>query len=136
MPVQWMWKLSLVSCSLMLLSGCQSAGEGPERFTLTGTAYFKGEPIPFGRILLQPDNEQGNKGPAGVADIKNGQFHTREGKGHVGGPHQVLIMATDGTQPASADVDNSLFAPVKLSVTLPKENTTCDFIIPEETQRL
>lgn len=116
-------------------TGCQPASDGPIRYELSGQATFAGKPIPFGRILLQPDTERGNQGPAGIADINDGQFHTRTGKGHVGGPHLVKIIATDGTRPASADVDNSLFPPFSFSIDLPAENATNDFSVPDKADK-
>ncbi|MEX0792526.1 MAG: hypothetical protein WD045_05285 [Pirellulaceae bacterium] len=58
---------------------------------------FQGDPVPIGVLQLMPDSRQGNSGPPGFADIKDGQFDTRtSGKGTVGGPHLVTIEAFSG----------------------------------------
>lgn len=124
--------LCLTSIFVLVQSSCHSNSEGANRYELKGKAVFGEKRIPFGRILLQPDTEQGNQGPAGVADIREGTFLTRKSKGHVGGPHLVTIIATDGTRPSSPDVDNSLFPPFVISVDLPKENATHDFLVPDK----
>jgi len=135
------WRISaqnihfLIVFPVLLLVGCQSEMEGPSRYTLSGTATYAGKPIPFGRILLQPDAEKGNQGPAGVAEIANGKFETRSGKGHVGGPHRITIIATDGSRPKSADVDNSLFPPFEMEMTLPPKNSTHDFSVPSSAAK-
>lgn len=112
--------------------GCSTAPDGPPRYALSGEAEYDGEPIPFGRILLEPDTSQGNAGPAAVADIQNGEFRTRPDAGHVGGKFKVTIIATDGSKPASPDVDNSLFSPFHTTVDLPAEDSRHSFTVPRD----
>ena len=120
----------LVLLSLLVFSiGC-GRSDDPRAFQLSGQATFDGEPIPWGSILLEPDSAQGNTGPAGVAEISQGRFRTRSGSGHVGGPHVVTIIATDGSRPESPDVDNSLFPPYQTKLDLPAENSEHDFEVP------
>lgn len=114
-----------------LLYGCGRPA-GPATYELSGQATFDGQPISFGSILLEPDAELGNSGPGSVADISDGSYNTRAGKGHVGGPHVVTIIATDGTQPENPDVDNSLFPPYQIKLDLPKENSNHDFDVPKQ----
>ncbi|MBA2113781.1 hypothetical protein [Bremerella alba] len=119
----------MVLAGLMLL-GCSGATDGPQRYEVSGSATYKGEPIPFGRILLEPDATQGNTGPGSVAEIKNGWYVTRPNSGHTGGSFRVTIMGTDGSRPASADVDNSLFPPYQTSIVLPEQSSQHDFDVP------
>jgi hypothetical protein len=120
---------TILLASAALLPAC-SRRDGPTRHTLSGKATFDGQPIPFGRILLQPDGEAGNSGPAGVAEISNGSYRTRADAGHIGGPHILTVTATDGTRPSSDDIDNSLFPPFQIKVTLPAENGKHDLDVP------
>jgi len=121
----------LCLASACLLCGCGST-TGPETYELSGQASFNGQPIPFGSILLEPDTELGNSGPGSVAEISDGSYNTRAGKGHVGGPHIATIIATDGTQPENPDVDNSLFPPCQIKIDLPKEDSKHDFDVPKQ----
>jgi len=125
------WGIGIVIPAVLLL-GCSGATDGPPRYELSGKALYEGQPIPFGRIMLEPDTSQGNKGPGSVADIKNGYYQTRSDVGHTGGNFRVTIMATDGTKPASADVDNSLFAPYQTTLKLPEEDSVHDFDVPRK----
>lgn len=123
--------LMLVALLLVGLAGCFGSSDGPLRYELTGTAEFNGEPIPYGRILLMPDTESGNSGPAAVADIEDGTYETRPDSGHTGGRFRVRIIATDGTQPSSPDIDNSLFPPYYTTIELPAEDCEHAFSIGE-----
>lgn len=114
----------------LVCGGCGGASEGPARYQLTGAALFDGQPIPYGSILLEPDRSRGNQGPAGMADIRKGQFQMREGRGHVGGPHLITILATNGKRPTNPDEDTTLFLPYKISLTLPAEDSRHDFDVP------
>lgn len=79
-----------------LAVGCSSE-EGPPRYRVSGEVTFKGTPVPIGVIQFMPDTSQGNSGPPGFAEIKEGQFDTKlSGKGIIGGPHIVSIDAFNG----------------------------------------
>ena len=75
---------------LMLLAGCSKSGA--DRNALSGKVTFKGEPVPFGRIVFTPDMSKGNDGPQGIARVVDGEYHTGK-KGAVKGP---LIVQIDG----------------------------------------
>ena len=70
--------------------GC-SRGSTVERFQLSGTISYEGEPIPFGWITFAPEN-----GPGAVADIEDGKYTTPDGWGTVGGKHTLEIVGFDG----------------------------------------
>ena len=87
-------------CLIVLLfvtaMGCSSE-EGPPRYRVSGTVTFRGEPVPVGVIQFTPDSSQGNSGPPGFADIKDGKFDTElSGKGAIGGPHLIMVDAFNG----------------------------------------
>jgi hypothetical protein len=131
MKPAWPWTVTLW-CGLVCLfcSGCGKASEGPTRYRLTGAALFDGQPIPYGSILLEPDRSRGNQGPAGMADIRQGEYQMREGRGHVGGAHVITILATNGKRPTNPDEDTTLFLPYKIHLDLPAEDSRHDFDVP------
>jgi hypothetical protein len=119
-----------------LLSGC-----GDEKtYRVSGKVSFKGQPIAEGRILFIPDNSKGNKGPAGSAEIKNGQYDTGAsgGKGSVGGPMTIQIEAWDPAKKIDRPDKSALssytpiFPPYQTSADLPKSDSTKDFDVPAE----
>jgi hypothetical protein len=117
------------SCLLVVLMcgiyGCGSADTGPERFQVSGTVNFNGQPVPAGTIYFETMD-----GPAGSAQISNGAYDTRDGKGVVGGPHVAVIQGFDGTGTNPGEMGKPLFNPQRIDVDLPKEDTTKDFDIP------
>jgi len=111
----------------LVAAGC--GGEGPGRYQVSGTVTYGGQPVAGGRILFVPDEAKGNVGPGSVAEIRNGRYATRAGKGVVGGPHRVTIFGTDGSVLTEAH-DNALFAPFETTVDLPKADSQHDFEVP------
>lgn len=101
------------------------------RYELTGQVTYKGQPVPGGRILFEPDSDLGNSGSGSIAEIVNGQYRTRDNKGTVGGPHVVTIFGTNG-KTATETYDNSLFSPFKKNVDLPREDASLDFEVTHE----
>jgi hypothetical protein len=115
---------------ILASSGCGNRSSVP-RYELSGQVTYRGQSVPGGRILFEPDDKQGNTGSGSIAEIVNGKYETREGKGTVGGPHVVTIFGTNG-KTATETYDNSLFTPYKKTLDLPREDATMDFTIPNE----
>ena len=84
-------RLSAVVAFCFLI-GCGGQGH------VTGTVTHNGEPVPFGTIVFQPDESQGNSGPAVTAEIINGKYDTsKSGGGGVSyGAVTVTIEGYDG----------------------------------------
>ena len=79
------WML-LISGSLALV-GCGGAVEsGPPRFRLSGKVTFDGKPVPAGTIYFEPAT-----GPAGSAQIKDGQYDTANGMAGGADPVQPIL---------------------------------------------
>jgi hypothetical protein len=85
---------SLVALAAVL--GC--ADEGPKRHRVSGRAAFKGEPIPYGDVLITPDGAKKNAGAQGIAAIRDGVYDTARdgGKGYGGGPAVVRVTGLTG----------------------------------------
>jgi len=120
--------LHLVASTLLVFNlGC---GErGPQRYHVSGTVTYKGEPVAFGSIVFQPDQSRGNSGPYGAASIKDGKFDTQiDGHGPIGGPHLVMIEAFDGKNINEdyAPYGNSIGSTYQRPFDLPSENSTLE----------
>lgn len=113
---------------LAALAGC-GRPTGPPTFTVTGRVTFAGQPVPFGRVVFEPDASRGNTGPASVADIAAGRYRTRPGRGFVGGPCLATIYGGDGTLPTE-DHDTALFPPWTTAIDLPRADCTYDLDVP------
>jgi len=100
--------------AFMLCAGVSGCGktDQPNRYELSGKALFDGKPIPEGTISFSPDSTKGNDGPGNMADIKEGKFVTRPGKGIVGGPYIVVVYGY-------SDPKTPLFLPYEFHVNLP-----------------
>ncbi len=123
--------IAAVACSFLL--GC--GPDGPSTFKLTGNVTYDGKPVPVGTIVLTPDSSAGNKGPGAATEIKNGQFATAPGKGHVGGAYTILVNGYDGVPVESGEggMDPNgkpLFSPYTTKVELPNEDKVLDIEVP------
>jgi len=112
------------------LLGCNSSGDGPPRYKLSGTANYQGKPIPVGEISLTPDSEKGNDGPGSVATIKDGKYATEPDGGIVGGAYVVQITAFDGVPVGESTQGTPLMQqPHQEKVELEKADATKNFNI-------
>ncbi|MDP1796185.1 MAG: hypothetical protein Q8K78_01825 [Planctomycetaceae bacterium] len=86
-----------------MTAGC--GGSGLKLQQIAGKVTFAGKPIAYGTIDFVPDSARGTKGPAGTAEIINGEFNTRKqnGRGVVAGPHVVRITGYEEKPVGSAD---------------------------------
>ncbi len=116
-------------CIVLVLTGC-GRRDGPPRFRLSGTVTHAGKPVPAGSVSFVPDVSKGNNGPSGLAKIKDGHFDTAEGTGHVGGPHIISVAGMDGVATPDLPRGTPLFPSYKISVDLPKEDSTQDIDVP------
>jgi hypothetical protein len=118
------------------LLGCNPSGAAPGSYDLEGNIDYQGNPIPAGSITFMPDNDAGNKGPAAIAEIKDGRYKTAPGRGVLGGAYILRITAHDGKPVPVPDADPSegpvsaptpLFPPdSEMKVTLPAGQKTFD----------
>lgn len=114
-PLSW-----FVLLLFSVAPGCSSE-DGPARYRVSGTVTFRGEPVPVGVIQFTPDSSQGNNGPPGFADIKDGKFDTElSGQGTIGGPHLVMVDAFSGKNisPEANPNGDVLVSAYRKSVTL------------------
>jgi len=124
----------LCLCGAAML-GC-SGPSGPPRYEVSGKATFAGKPIAAGSISFVPDTSRGNRGPGSFAPIRDGRYCTPPGKGTVGGPHVLTVLGLDrlpGSGGAGEDPP-PLCSSYRLTVDLPKEDTTYDIDVPSSAK--
>jgi hypothetical protein len=64
-----------------------------------------------------------------IADIRDGTYRTRPGRGFGGGPCKATVYGSDGTMPTE-EHDTALFAPWTTTIDLPRADCTHDFTVP------
>jgi hypothetical protein len=113
-----------VAC--LAAAGC--GGEKAARSDVAGVVTVDGTPLVAGRIYFTPDASRQNSGPQGVADIKDGRFDTRVGRGTggPGGPVTILIQGFDGQITPDRPMGNAIFT-YEAKVELPRESATRNF---------
>lgn len=118
-------------CLSLALASC-GAKEPAKTVHVRGTVTYRGQPIPLGLIVFEPDPAKGNSGPQGHAAIKDGTFDTRSSKkGAVVGPLIVRIVGGDGVAPeAFTPFGNLLFEEYTTKVDLSRDSTTLTFDVP------
>lgn len=126
-------------CWISLLCVASTGCGKHKTYRVTGTVFFKGAPVPAGKIYFMPDTAKENKGPTGYADIIEGKFDTsaRGGVDPVSGPMIVAIEGFDpkGTPDPSAASEDSpeagkvkiLFQRYEVSEILPSASTDNKF---------
>lgn len=110
---------------------------GEKKYRISGKVTFKGASVSTGKIYFTPDVKKGGKGPAGYADIKDGNYDTSSvgGSGSIGGPVIVRIEGFTPSGPEKSDkgeekTAKALFPAYETAIDLPKEVTTKDFDVP------
>jgi hypothetical protein len=125
----WSWLVIFV-----IALGCRPSTQGPTRYSIKGSVSFRGQPVPIGRIVFEPDAKAGKDGPPAVAEVLNGRYETGLRFGGVGGPHIVVIEGFDSPGPGGLGPDDAakpLFPEYRTTVELPREGSTQDFDVPE-----
>ena len=124
-----------MAAALLVALGC---GKKDDRTPVAGKATFGGKPIVFGTIEFLPDSSKGHKGPAGVAEIQNGEFDSaRSQSGIYPGPHivritgyeEVPVTSTDETKPSTS---KPLF--VEYSISADIKGSPYDIDVPESAK--
>ncbi len=128
----------LVGTSSCMASGC--GGSGLKLQQVSGKATFAGKPIAYGTIDFVPDTARDTKGPAGAAEIINGEFDTRKqnGRGVIAGPHIVRITGYAEKPVGSADetVASTSKPPLFIGYTVNVDGFLAqqDFDVPESAR--
>lgn len=116
--------------AMLVAAGCSRAPAGPQRYPVSGSVTFAGQPVPAGRIVFEPDRAAGNSGPAAYGSIVAGRFTTYPRMGAVEGPHVVQISGFDGKAFGELSEGRPLFPDHTTSATVPARPATIDFTVP------
>jgi hypothetical protein len=114
-----------VVCMLAVgLAGC-GGPSGPSRYRVSGTVTCGGRPVPHGEILFSPDGRRSNKGPQGIAIIKEGRYDTQGSRapGASGGPTVVRVTALESP-------GGGLIAEHEFTIDLPEADSEQPIEIP------
>jgi len=115
----------------LLAMGC---GDPKNRQVVTGTVTWRGQPVPTGILIFDPDVKKGNRGPQGGAKITDGRFDTRaeHSKGIVPGPHIVSIQGYSGQNVSKFhNFGDALFDPHNMEVEIPEDGGELLFVVPD-----
>jgi hypothetical protein len=116
--------------AIMTVLGCGGGSDG-RTANISGTVTFNGSPVTVGTIQFRPAATDG--GPAGYADIVDGQYDTSvTGKGVSGGSYVVLINGFDGNANPDAELPfgQPLFPEFKTTADIAEgEDVTQDFAV-------
>jgi hypothetical protein len=128
-------RLIVATMLCVTIGGC-GGPTGPPRYDVSGTIEFRGQPVPGGRIVFEPDTAHSNQGPAAYATIKDGKYATPPGKGTVGGPLIARVAGFDGTKHPSGEIPEGvqLFPECRLPIKLPYEHTSYNIEVPDGKQ--
>jgi len=123
---------ALMTALTLGLVGCDSGSD----HRVSGMVTFNGKPVPKGFISFSPDTAKGNTGPGGGAEIVEGKYRTKAGKGVMSGAYKVRIVGYSGvpTNEHGEEILDGppLFTPYEVEVDFPAENTKKDFEVPAE----
>lgn len=122
---------------VIVVCGCGKTG--PARFDVMGTVTYHGQPLPRGVIRFEPDAAKGNRGPVGIATIRDGRYSTADqgARGTPQGPLTVWITGLPVANP-SAEFQEPLFADYRAEIELVPGGhgpTRFDFDVPRNAGR-
>lgn len=120
----------LLPSILLALGSCSEKSSG--RVDVWGTVTFQNKLVPAGLIVMNPDLSKGNDGPQGMAEIRNGQFDTRQlDKGAPSGRVIFMIDGFDGVAQGESTSGKPLFLGYKVELDLPKQASEQNIVIPD-----
>jgi hypothetical protein len=119
MKVSLRWMTGL--CLSLALLGCgEDPYQGPQRYPLTGTVTFNGEPVDGGAISFIPQG--GKENPTG-GTITGGKYSVAEDRGANAGKYRVEITWPKPTGKKVKSEDTGEMVDVTAEVIPPKYNT-------------
>lgn len=129
-----MTRTALFVAAAALIGGC-----GRSQYPLSGAVTYGGKPVPFGQMMIVPDETKGNAAPGVMLDFKDGRYQTPGTRGQYGGAYKVVISGFDGIPPKKQnpadEIDrrgSPLFSEYTVSVDLPVRTATYDFDVPTQ----
>lgn len=126
----------LLALAALSAAGCGGGGSKDDvpRVDLSGKVTYAGKPVPYGEMVFTPDTKKGNKGPAGAATIKDGQYRTQSGMGPVAGA-QIVRISGFGSEVSGPDGRKPLFTEYSTETSVAADKPTLDFDVPEKAAK-
>lgn len=124
-------RLCVVALLGVFVCGCENGQI--DRYGVSGSVSYRGEPVPSGQVSFMPDRSRGNKGPQGFAEIVDGRYEIDSEQGTIAGPVLVVISGADGKDrddERSRPYGNWLFNNHKVAVDIEPGGKEMDFDVP------
>lgn len=119
------------------IAGCSGRSDG--RIDISGPVTWKGQPVPAGFVVFNPNVAEGNVGAQGMAPIVKGRYDTRAKGGRPVTPGSLLVSihGFDG-QGVGEERRNGkrLFVPAEITVSTPKESGELELNVPEDVEAI
>lgn len=131
-------RLAALALALSFLT-CAACSKGDGRVHIQGQVTWKGQPVPVGMVLFNPDVKAGNIGPQGMAPIKDGRYDTRGegGRPVTPGAHVATIHGFDGVaQGEERPRGKRIFMPAEVNVTTSPETGDVDLVVPADVEEI
>lgn len=122
--------LLLAALISLTLIGCGK--DSPDRYEVDGQVTYNGAPVPYGSIIFEPDDSQGNSGPGTRGTIEKGSYKLSVAEGVISGPLRVRISGYDGIAPKGGGLNvhgKELFPQYATTVDQPTDTATHNFDI-------
>lgn len=125
--------MPLLFAMTVFLTGCGSGNQGPQRYDISGTVTYQGQPVTRGTITFSPNMDKGNEGPVAMSQIIEGKYDTRSAgaKSPIAGE---LLVHVEGYGPPlpNEEVPKPLFKTYVMEFSMPKKNQQLDIDVPAE----
>lgn len=119
--------LRVIVC--VVLGSATGCGSSDGRNPVSGSVTYDGQQLKYGTIQFDPDTKNGNSGPQGSAEIREGRYTTTPGFGPVKGPHVVRITGWNAG-PEAGMLPPPLVSEYETTADVPAGGGSLDFAIP------
>jgi len=117
--------------ALLLLAPLVGCGASESnRFDVSGTVTYAGQPVTSGMVFFDPDVSKGSDGVQGYAEIVDGRFSTSESGRGLGGGKYVVRIRGYGTAPQGM-MPRALFDEHQTRVEVAQANDALAFEVPK-----
>jgi hypothetical protein len=86
-------------CATIVVATAAGAGcgpDGPQRYHVSGTVTYGGQPVPAGAVSFIPIGEHDRERGPGFCRFTDGRYESRQGRSPGSGPYRVIITGYDG----------------------------------------
>ncbi|MCC6510173.1 MAG: hypothetical protein IT423_13790 [Pirellulaceae bacterium] len=118
--------------SIFAVASMGCGGSSDRAIRVAGEVTYKGQPVPYGDIVFDPDLSAGGSGPQGTATITNGRFDTGDrGMGLAGGNYVVHITGFSSAPDVTSETNSPkpLFPEKKIKKEFKASSTNEKFTI-------